>query len=205
MGMLWLAACGVLVYGASLSLLGEYFIYGRGHAARPIPAVVLCYALGWAGFALAAFLVMHRGSACSAAAVAMIVMVGLAARVAILPSNLIQENDCYRYVLDGEAVARGVNPFRFAPQEVLDGLADPFVEDVGRPDVRRTLGRIGYPDIPTIYPPFAQAAFAAGAMIWKKRMRPLVLSNRRIISGMSLSEHIGSPNAKRKGPCEKPD
>jgi hypothetical protein len=88
--------------------------------------------------------------------------VGVAARLLMSVSGLIQENDCYRYVLDGEAILHGVNPFRFSPEQVAEAGEASFG---GGGDAQLILSRVGYPDIPTIYPPLAQLAFTVGAFL----------------------------------------
>lgn len=71
---------------------------------------------------------------------------------AVAPPSL--SDDVYRYVWDGRVQARGHHPYRFAP-------SDPRREEL-RDDV---WGKINHPEIPTIYPPFAEMAFAALALM----------------------------------------
>jgi len=42
---------------------------------------------------------------------------GLLFRAILLPSDLILENDIYRYMWDGYNLQRGENPFRYAPSD----------------------------------------------------------------------------------------
>lgn len=69
-------------------------------------------------------------------------------RAILLPSDLILENDIYRYLWDGKVSAHGINPYLYPPSSVslehLRGETWPF---------------INYPDIRTIYPPILQAVF----------------------------------------------
>lgn len=73
---------------------------------------------------------------------------GLLFRAILLPSDLILENDIYRYLWDGHAQHQGVNPYRYAPS---DAETRPF----------RTAywSKINYPYIATIYPPTLQIVF----------------------------------------------
>ncbi|MFT7487948.1 MAG: hypothetical protein ACI9OU_000338 [Candidatus Promineifilaceae bacterium] len=151
----------VLAFGLAGALLSRHFVYGEGHSDRPIIPFLLFYTLGWCGFALATLQVWRR---CTDTRVAWlwILGVGVAARLLMSASGLIQENDCYRYVLDGEAILHGVNPFRFSPAQVAEAGEASFG---GSADAQRILARVGYPDIPTIYPPLAQLAFTVGAWL----------------------------------------
>ncbi|MCP4639734.1 MAG: glycosyltransferase family 39 protein, partial [bacterium] len=158
----WLAGVVVLSAAAATSALSFRFVYGENHAGRPIYAFLALYLLGWGGFAYAAMRAMRGGGGVP---VLFVVIVGLAARAILLPSNLIQENDCYRYVLDGEAVLHGVNPYRHAPEDVASDTRGAFARSLEGKDARLVVSRIGYRHIPTIYPPAAQAAFAVGARL----------------------------------------
>ena len=159
---LWLLSGGfVLASALCITLLSERFVYGEGHAERPIVLLVLVLAIGWVGYASASSLAVFRKSGC----VWWILGVGLVARCFLLPSNLVQENDCYRYVLDGEATVHGVNAYDYAPQDVADEAPRRFSEALQRDDAHLILSRISYKHVPTIYPPLAQGAFAVGAFI----------------------------------------
>lgn len=162
---LWLlAGTGPVVFGAGMTLLGPQFVYGQDHALRPIPQFLAFYAAGWAGFAAAVWLAIRQQLPIGRP-LFWIVGIGIIARLVALPSDLIQENDCYRYVLDGHAVASGVNPFRHPPETVARDAPEPLRSELQRDDAQRVLSRIGYPEISTIYPPAAQAAFSLGAAI----------------------------------------
>ncbi len=110
-----------------------------------------------------------------------VIVFGLLFRVAILPSNQIQEDDVYRYLWDGKVFANGINPFEYAPVEVHNFKAlriqnperyyEIYTEQNEReleqldalkwksPQSVRFLERINHPDVPTIYPPMAQFIF----------------------------------------------
>lgn len=165
MAAAWLAAGVLVVCGAvGMTVLSERFVYGRDHELRPILAVLGFTMLGWSGFAVAVWLAMRRWLPVARLTM-WIIAVGVAARIALFPSGLIQENDCYRYVLDGHAMLAGVNPFAHSPDDVSHAAPPAFGTELQRDDARLILSRIGYPSISTIYPPVAQVAFALGAWL----------------------------------------
>ena len=89
------------------------------------------------------------------AVLAAALLIGLAMRLVMLPSIPMLEDDYQRYLWDGGLVAHGHNPYRAAPSEVTEGaLADLAAASNRLPE------RINHPDLRTIYPPVAQAAFA---------------------------------------------
>lgn len=105
--------------------------------------------------------------------------VGLAMRLAVLPSLPVQEVDIYRYLWDGNVLASGVSPFRFAPSEVVghksDSAAAKPLADVNLqhlsdlvehdPPLAEILRRVHYPELPTVYPPVSQAVFSLTALM----------------------------------------
>ncbi len=91
----------------------------------------------------------------------------------------IYEDDWNRYLWDGVSITQRVSPYKYSPTEVLDQLADNrdidgqkiITADDGERLLKLSdegyslLQRINNPDLTTIYPPSAQAAFALAAMI----------------------------------------
>ncbi len=162
-----------------LTRLSGQFVWGEGYSERPILtylavyfSLVVLYGLTW-------FFVRRcpddRGIFWA------VIVFGLLFRVAILPSNQIQEDDVYRYLWDGKVFANGINPFEYAPVEVHNFKAlriqnperyyEIYTEQNEReleqldalkwksPQSVRFLERINHPDVPTIYPPMAQFIF----------------------------------------------
>ncbi len=96
-------------------------------------------------------------------------------RLILFPSHPILETDFYRYLWDGFVLSNGVNPYLFAPAEVLDSEIDersPERADTLRhlrsliqrvEPARAVLSEVNNPTVVTIYPPFAQIAFGASA------------------------------------------
>ncbi len=158
----WIAGATLLLCGSALlTWISPRFIFGQGHAARPIPEMLVYYALMWLGFAFACYAVFRKRPV----PIVFVFVVALAARAILFPSNLIQENDVYRYVLDGQAVIHGINPFKHRPDDVAAQARPEFQVALEQPEAQLVLSRISYGDLPTIYPPLAQASFAMGALL----------------------------------------
>ena len=159
----WLAASLLVVLScAAWTWISFQFRYGEGHADRPILTFVVLYACAWAGFFLG-YLQLRRGD--RKAPLLLILATALVARVLLLTSGLIQENDVYRYVLDGQVLLAGENPYEQSPMELSLLPPEPLERALSDPAAKEVISRIGYADIPTLYPPAAQAAFAAGSLI----------------------------------------
>lgn len=100
------------------------------------------------------------------AAVAGALVAGLALRLASLAGPPVLSDDLYRYAWDGRVQAAGTNPYRWAPaaravSELREGWLWPDPAEcapLGRP---AGCTRINRPGERTIYPPVAQAWFAA--------------------------------------------
>ncbi|MBI1387944.1 MAG: hypothetical protein GC154_05805 [bacterium] len=97
------------------------------------------------------------------------------ARLALLPGQPLYETDPNRYLWDGYVLTQGVNPYRYAPAEVLDAYQAGEVETMApamlrlcnqlrvHPGMLRVLRDVNNPDLNTIYPPVAQILFGAAA------------------------------------------
>lgn len=159
----WLAASLLVVLScAGWTWISFQFRYGEGHADRPILTFVALYACAWAGFFLG-YLQLRRGD--RKAPLLLIVATALVARVLLLTSGLIQEHDVYRYVLDGQVLLAGENPYRQSPLELSRLPPESLERALADPAAKEVVSRIGYAEIPTLYPPAAQAAFAAGGLV----------------------------------------
>ncbi len=166
----WFWAGGIAVSGgvAVQAWLSRAFIYGEGHAARPIVPFVVVFLLTGAAYAIAVFAGAKISSAPSRRASVALWGLALLPRLLFVGSNPIQEDDFYRYLWDGAAVLAGVNPYRYAPEEVRRATvedADPALARLARartssPDAGRTFERLNHPNLSTIYPPVSAAVFA---------------------------------------------
>jgi len=93
-------------------------------------------------------LILARGAVKRDTPFLLVLLLGLMMRAPLIVAPPILSDDIYRYVWDGRVQAAGVNPFRYAP-------AAPELEALRDPDWQKINNR----DLPTIYPPVAQAAF----------------------------------------------
>ncbi len=128
--------------------------------ARGLPATLprhlLFYVAAGVAWAAAARVVTRLPA--SRAQLVIVALVALALRVPAWMAAPAHSDDVYRYMWDGEVQREGINPYRFAPEAAeLAGLRD----DGWRHINNRAL--------PTIYPPLAEAAFAAAPSLgaWK--------------------------------------
>lgn len=152
----------MIVGGAvGLTVISARFVWGEGHDDRPIWTLLVLLLTMGVGFLLSSGMATWRRWTIPAW---FIIAVGWAARLALAPSDLIQESDCYRYVLDGMCVTHGVNPFRHRPAHVIDEAEGALGESLQSKDARQVVKRVSYPELRTIYPPLAQACFVVGAV-----------------------------------------
>ena len=145
------ALCGI----ALVALTWAAIATGRGLPAS-LPRHLLLYVA--AGFAwLAASLVVLRLPT-SRAQLAIVALVALALRVPAWLTPPTHSDDVHRYLWDGRVQRAGINPYRWAP----DAPELTALRDDG-------WGRINNRALPTIYPPLAEAAFAAAPSLgaWK--------------------------------------
>ncbi len=157
----------VAVY-VGMAWLSHAFVYGTGHADRPIVAYLSLYAAAFAVYGVAVWSVTRPRT--TPTALLPIVVFGVLFRGILLYSEPIQEDDFYRYLWDGKVVASGLNPYRYSPQQVADAGADETgslqaYRAVADDGFARILSRVNHPHLPTVYPPSAQAAFGLAAML----------------------------------------
>ncbi len=150
----------VLVGTIGMAILSRQLDPALPPASRPLLHCAFLYGIAFVGYVIGCRLVWGHAPR---APLAWIVAVGVIARLAFLPSALIQSDDAYRYVLDGQAVRAGINPFAHAPAE-LQTEPPQWILD-GGDRALAVLDLVNHPDVPTIYPPLAQLSFAAGAVI----------------------------------------
>lgn len=165
-----LGAASWLLY-AFLNWRSARFAYGTAPASRPI-VEVLCILMAAFGCYLAALRCAVRSER-QRDVLAIIWLFAIAFRILLLFSEPIQEIDIYRYMWDGRAVAAGVSPYRYSPEQVLaasssESMPDDLrrlvrLRDSAEP-VRAILSRVHFADLPTIYPPASQAIFAVAAL-----------------------------------------
>ncbi len=116
-----------------------------------------------------------------------IVALGTGLRAILLPFGPLFDNDIYRYLWDGHVAAHGINPLLHAPaSEQLAALRTCYY------------GQIGFPEIGTIYPPFAQLVFLAAAKchlttpaLFKLILIPFDIGTMALI--VALLKRLGKP------------
>lgn len=93
-----------------------------------------------------------------------VIIGGMAMRSILIASSPFLEDDFYRYLWDGAVTAHGIDPYRYAPIQVLWASVGaesvqvdllPLAAEAGR-----VLERVNHPHLTTIYPPIAQVGFA---------------------------------------------
>jgi len=168
------------IFHAILGVLSQSFRYGGGHADRPIPEVLGLLMIAWAAYAVALAIVLRprrpSNPDSSARRTEFLVVIGFSVlfRLILLGSSPIQEIDYYRYLWDGRVLLSGLDPYQLAPAELdrLGAAAEPGsalsrtweLSRASEP-LRTIFERIHHREVPTIYPPVAQAVFALSARL----------------------------------------
>ena len=152
--------CG---YALLIAILSRQFGYDRDVADMPVLLATACFV--GAGLLFAAILPGRISASANLEAggtaqlLAIVLVGGLIARLILFASEPILEDDYLRYLWDGAVSAHAMNPYDVAPRTVIDaGPAHPLSGLAA--DSGPVLRRINHPQLPTIYPPVAQAAFA---------------------------------------------
>ena len=101
----------------------------------------------------------------SAASLAVLFAVGLVMRLVWLGQPAPLEDDYHRYLWDGAVLSQGLDPYAVAPKTLLEfpGL-HPDYRDLAAAG-SSTLQSINFPDVPTVYPSTALAAFGLASLI----------------------------------------
>ncbi len=93
----------------------------------------------------------------------LMITAGIIARILFIPTSPVMEDDYNRYLWDGAVTANGINPYQYSPEEI-----ESIAEEKDRTELIKLAEEgeeyyknINHPQIRTIYPPPAQAVFAA--------------------------------------------
>lgn len=154
------AACVLSLALLGLILISPGFDWARPPATRPTLLACGLMALAGLAFALVArAAALERGLSLGA-----MIALGLAFRLAMTASTPIWEDDFYRYLWDGAAVIRGLDPYEVSPSTAADPTAPDRWQALSQaePELR---DRVNHPQFRTLYPPVAQGAFAAAAAL----------------------------------------
>lgn len=112
---------------------------------------------------------------------------GLLFRLLHFGATPVLEDDWRRYLWDGAVIAHGVDPYAYAPARAaprdFTGAVKPPTDDPALVRLRAlalkhhdAFAKINYPYVATVYPPLAEAAFAAAA-----KLRPFSLDAWRLV------------------------
>ncbi len=164
---LWvLAGAAVAGFAIALTRLSDNFGYDRDVIDMPVLSLAGLLAGGGFLFAVAMPRLIARTHGTDTRNAALIVMIaaGLAARLILFTSEPALEDDYQRYLWDGAVSASLINPYAASPRDAR--RADPQ-SPLGQLNTHsgNVLARVNHPDLATIYPPVAQAAFAAAHVI----------------------------------------
>ena len=174
--------CAVVILASQVGLSVLSHTVENLSSGCALPAVYIFTGLMTAAFA-AYFAVVYLviGRRREGDATGWMIAAAVAFRLAALAGEPLFDDDIYRYIWDGKVTAHGMNPYSHAPEAVLlppfeqmaaahaeptaaiemdrlDRLNDLWFEHPGEAAL---FSRINYPDVSTIYPPVAQAVFAA--------------------------------------------
>jgi alpha-1,6-mannosyltransferase len=158
---------GLTLIGCHMALawLSPEFHYGRPLSEEPVTTLVALLLTAGAIFLIAAWRVAFRRST-KETVLPWVICVGIFLRGIMFVSTPMLEYDYYRYLWDGAVLANGINPFLYSPKQAVDTTA-PVASTLGRlaHESGDVLARVSFPELRTIYPPVAQAAFAAAYVL----------------------------------------
>jgi alpha-1,6-mannosyltransferase len=83
-----------------------------------------------------------------------IIITGIIFRITVIPSAPTTSPDVFRYIWEGKVVAHGINPYQIPPGAPL---LNQYHSDLW--------AKVGFKNMTSIYPPFAQVAFLIGYII----------------------------------------
>jgi len=173
------AACVV-----AIRFIANAFAYEVSLTAAPViefTALMVAAGACWLGFVI---ITLNLESGANSRLLWVLIATGVVLRLLMFDTFPILETDHYRYLWDGAVVADGHNPYRFTPAEVLAAAGEreqPSAEirasiqnlaiSGNVPDALAQLGRasmpvlerVNQPQLNTIYPVIAEAAFATSA------------------------------------------
>jgi hypothetical protein len=187
--MLWiLAAAGLLTSTTLTAWLSPQLAAQQPPAQRPLMLLAAFYGLSFCAFAAGCSLAAPSSGAAQPRG---ILLVALSARLLLIPSALIESDDAYRYILDGQTLLAGENPYAQAPGDLLSPPHPPWLARA-LPQAEFVLRHINHPHLPTIYPPLAQVAFAAAAWLqpWSYLGPRLVFIALDVLTILVLSSYL---------------
>jgi len=147
----------------------EGFFYDLPNALMPFGRFFILYTIA---FVLYLFVIIRVSKLSAGKRNILIVLAGaFVFRLILLPSVPVHENDIYRYVWDGKVITAGINPYKYPPiQASIKPVSTDQQNDFEklkslRDEDPKFYRYISYKDVPTIYPPLTQAAFAVSTLL----------------------------------------
>ena len=159
------AVLGLLFVAFSIALTAASPLFGYDYEVADMPVFELVAGLVLAGivFCIALPPLITKSLMAEAATVriftATVIVFGLAARLVLFASEPILEDDYQRYLWDGAVTMSGEDPYAASPQSARQPNAPSAFARLAEA-AGPVAERINHPELKTIYPPVAQAAFA---------------------------------------------
>jgi alpha-1,6-mannosyltransferase len=159
------ATLGLLVvaFAIALDILSAGFGYDFDVADMPIPTLVAILVVAGLVYCLALPPLIRASLALDERTLHMILagalLAGFAARLALFASEPMLEDDYQRYLWDGAVSAVGTDPYATPPQAARALGPDTTLGHLAI-EAGPVIRRINHPELTTVYPPVAQAAFA---------------------------------------------
>lgn len=177
--LLW-GITGLILIGchATLAWISTEFAYDRPLSEQPVVIMVLIELAAGAVFLVAVWGTALKRSA-KGALLPWLICVGIFLRGIMFFSTPMLEHDYYRYLWDGAVLAKGINPYAYSPKQVMEAEEDvPGTLILLARESGNVIERISFPELRTIYPPVAQAAFAASHVLspWSDSALRIVLA-----------------------------
>lgn len=161
----WLIGLLMLLFAGVGTLASGAFSYDVRVRDMPLIELVLfLFVAGVLFLPLALVIRRARFHPMAVAVIAGIFLIGLTARLLLMFSEPVLEDDYQRYLWDGGVVAAGLDPYTTSPADVLAGRAPILMRRLAD-EAYPIVERINHPELRTIYPPGAEAAFAAAHLI----------------------------------------
>jgi len=159
---------GALFYGL---LLTPEFISNANtpeHPAKAFGAALMIAGTAWMGIVL----YLRQSKVSGGLLLAACLLLGMGLRLMFFDSTPVYENDFKRYLWDGAVTATGENPYRFSPDEIhkagkpgATSIPDLTHLAIRSNNANYLTSKVNSPTLTTIYPPAAQAVFAAAYWI----------------------------------------
>ncbi len=136
-----------------ISLISNGFDYEITNIDKPILAFVALMMM--AGVIYLLVILGFKQDVFSKRLLVWVILLGLLVRISMSASTPILEDDYYRYLWDGGVVAKGFNPYQYAPRDILVGgnIDLPHHLTELALQAKPILERINYPRLRTVYPP----------------------------------------------------